>query len=50
MLERKGLEIRVRVWVKLIDFNANSDDDVVNAFIFFSFLFHFIMFSIDINP
>lgn len=34
--KRKGLlEIRFRVWLKFKDFNANSDDDIANAFITF---------------
>lgn len=35
--ERRGLEIRFRVWVKLKFFNANNDEDIANAFIFLCF-------------
>lgn len=35
--ERRGLEIRFRVWVKLKCFNDNNDEDIANAFIFLCF-------------
>ena len=41
---RKGLlEIRFRVWLKFKDFNANSDDDIANAFILFLSLFFYVL-------
>lgn len=38
VLERKGLDVRLRVWLKLKDFNVSSDE-IADAFIF-NFLFH----------
>lgn len=38
VLERKGLKMRFRVWLKFKDFNVCIDEDITDVFIFVLFL------------